>query len=439
MDSKKPEKKSFDYKWVIAGLCFLMIFTCLGFCSSNKSLYITAITEALDVKRSAFALSDSIRFIATSIFNIFFGSMVAKFGTKKLIGAGFVCLITAMLLYSIAPNIYVFYIGGFLLGMGFSWTSTTMVGCVVNKWCKENRGTVMGAVLAANGFGGALAAQIVSPIIYEEGNPFGYRNAYRLVALIVFCVGVVVMIFFRENPKNYVQTGEVVHKKKARGAGWIGMDYSEAKTKGYFYVGAVCIFLTGMVLQGITGVAAAHMRDVGLDAGFVATALSVHSLALAAFKFLTGIIYDHKGLRFTVNMCAISGVAVMLMLAIITPSPLGKVLAVLYSIFSSLALPLETIMLPIYANDLFGEKSFNKILGIFVSVNTAGYAVGSPLVNLGYDINGTYTPILIILTVVMAITVVMLQFVISAANKERLRILREAAVLEEKNEGKLVK
>nr|MBQ4320333.1 MFS transporter [Clostridia bacterium] len=429
-------KKQFklEYKWVIAGLCFLMIFTCLGFCSSNKSLYITAITDALGVKRSAFALSDSIRFISTSIFNIFFGSMVAKFGTKKLIGAGFVCLISAMLIYSFAPSIYFFYIGGFLLGMGFSWTSTTMVGCVVNKWCKENRGTVMGAVLAANGFGGALAAQIVAPIIYEEGNPFGYRNAYRLVALIVFCVGVIVMLFFRENPKGQEGTATVVHKKKARGQGWVGIDYNEAKTMWYFYAGAIFIFLTGMVLQGITGVAAAHMRDIGLDAGFVASALSVHSLALAFFKFATGIIYDHKGLRFTVNICAITGVVVMLMLAFITPSPLGKVLAVLYSIFSSLALPLETIMLPIYANDLFGEKSFNKILGIFVSVNTAGYAVGSPLVNLGYDINGTYTPILIVMTVVMIITVIGLQFVITAANKQREIVLKKAAEEEAKAE-----
>lgn len=35
----------------------------------------------------------------------------------------------------------------------------------------------LGFVLAANGLGGALAAQVVTPIIYQEGNPFGYRNA----------------------------------------------------------------------------------------------------------------------------------------------------------------------------------------------------------------------------------------------------------------------
>ena len=67
-------KKRLDYKWVIVGLCFLMVFTNLGFCSSNKSLYLSAITEALGIKRSVFSIADSCRFVTTAIINLFFGS-----------------------------------------------------------------------------------------------------------------------------------------------------------------------------------------------------------------------------------------------------------------------------------------------------------------------------------------------------------------------------
>ncbi len=42
---------------------------------------------------------------------------------------------------------------------------------------------------------------------------------------------------------------------------------------------------------------AAHMKDVGLDAAFVATVLSTGSLSLAVFKFLTGFMYDRFGQR----------------------------------------------------------------------------------------------------------------------------------------------
>ena len=167
------EKKKLNYKWVVIAACFLMIFTCLGFGSSTKPLFLGPITEALGIKRSLFSINDSFRYITTSIVNIFFGALIAKFGPKKLIGFGFLSLMCSALCYALAPNIFVFYIGGMLLGMGFSFTGTTMVGYVVNKWCKRNKGTIMGAVLASNGLGGALSVfmfiitGILSVIVYK--------------------------------------------------------------------------------------------------------------------------------------------------------------------------------------------------------------------------------------------------------------------------------
>lgn len=417
----KKETK-FDYKWIIIALCFLMVFTCLGFCSSNKSLYIGAITDALGIKRGAFALNDSVRFITTAVINLFFGSLVSRFGTKKLICAGFLCLITSMLVYSFATSVPVFCIGGALLGLGLSWTTTTMVGCVVTKWSHENKGTIMGAILAANGLGGALAAQIVTPIIYEEENAFGYRTAYRLVAIILAFVAVFILVLFRENPKNHDGSKFVVPKKKSRGQAWVGMDFSEAVKKRFFYSALVCIFLTGFILQGVTGVSGAHMRDVGLDAAYIATMMSLHSIALTGFKFLTGVIYDKFGLRITISTCSAASLVTMVSLALLAPTTTGKILAVVYSVISSLALPLETIMLPIYAGDLFGEKSFNKIMGIFVSANTAGYALGSVMMNSIFDIFGSYNPGFIICAIAMFLVIIALQFVITAAHRARKEI-----------------
>jgi len=422
------KKRQFDYKWVIIALSFLMVFITLGFCSSNKSLYITAITDALHIKRSAFSINDTFRYVATATMNIFFGSLVMRFGTKKLICFGFCSMILACLVNSFASNIFGFYLGGALLGIGFSLTGTTMVGCVVNKWSRENKGTIMGFILAANGLGGALAAQIVTPIIYDETNAFGYRNAYRLVSVILLATVILIAVFFRENPKNYDNSLPVVSKKKGRGQSWVGMDIKEAKKKPYFYIAGICILLTGFVLNGITGVFAAHLKDVGLDTSFIAIVLSAHSIALTVFKFGTGISYDRFGLRFTMNVCSITAVIVTLLLAFVTNSTTGMVLALIYGIFSSLALPLEAIMVPIYASDLFGQKSFDQIMGLFVSFNVAGFAIGSPAANLCYDIFGTYNPILYIGAAVMLVITVCMQFVLNAAGRERKRIETEEAL-----------
>lgn len=409
------KRKKFDYKWIIVGLSFLMVMICLGFCSSPKSLYIAPVTKALGIDRGIFSINDSMRFITTAVINIFFGALINRFGPKKLIFAGFSCLILSQLIYSFASNVFVFYLGGILLGLGLSWTTTTMVGSIVNRWCSEGKGTIMGAVLAANGIGGAIAIQIITPII--ESGDFGYRIAYRVVALILALVCTLIMLFFKNNPKDFDSSKIEVHKKKSRGREWTGIEYSRAVKMPYFYFSLICIFLTGLVLQSVTGVAAAHMNDVGLDPSFVGKVLSFHSLVLAGFKFLTGFMYDKFGLRTTVNVCSFTSVIVMILLSLITNSIMGKIFAVIYGIFSSLALPLETIMLPIYAGDLFGQKSFNKILGIFVSVNTAGYAVGAPMINLIFDKFGSYNPGFIFCAVLMIGITIAMQFIISKAHK----------------------
>ena len=423
---ESDNKPAFDYKWVIVGVCFAMIMITLGFCSSTKSLYLDVVTQSLGIDRSLFSLNDTCRFVANAVVNLFFGALVHRFGTKKLMLAGILCLTAAMLCYATATNLLLFYLGGTLLGIGFSWTGTTMVGCVIGKWCRENRGTIMGAVLAANGVGGAVAIQLLAPIIEAGGEH--YRNAYLISGAAVLAVGLIILLFMREAPKNLdTNTAAATKQRKKRGNTWVGIEFSRAKGLSYFYVALACIFLTGFCLQGISGIAKAHMRDVGLSAEYVAYALSFHSLSLACFKFLTGFIYDKLGLRFTTTMCSVTASVVILLLALVTNSPVGMVLAMLYSIFSSLALPLETIMLPIYASDLFGERAYEKMLGIFVSVNVMGYATGAPLVNLCFDILGTYTPILIACAGIMLFVTIVMQLVISRAHGMQKKVENELA------------
>jgi len=57
-----------------------------------------------------------------------------------------------------------------------------------------------------------------------------------------------------------------------------------------------------------------------------------------------------------------------------------------------------------------------------VSFNTTGYAVGNPLMNLAYDLTGSYTNIMVVMCGIMVVVSVVMQFVITAAHKERARV-----------------
>lgn len=401
------------YKWVVAAACFVMIFVGLGFCSSNKSMYLGAITQALGIKRSLFSLNDSFRFISTAVVNLFFGALIGKFGSRKLVGAGFVCMAASVTVNVFAVQVWQFWIGGVLLGVGLSFCSTTMVSYLVGRWMPEKRGTVTGAILCANGLGGALAAQIVNPMINDPANAFGYRRAYTMVAILVLVVGCAVTVFVREPA---AQAGPAQAKKK-RGRQWTGITLRQALKKPYFYAAGACVLLTGMALQGIHGIAATHMYDVGLNKNYVATVLSVSSLVLTGSKFLVGFSYDKLGLRITVTISDLFGCAAFLCLAFVGSANVGNVLAMGYGVMASLALPLETVLVPLIAADLFGEKEFAKLLGIFVSLNTAGYALGTPVANLVFEAFGSYSPVLVLFGIMMAVIALAFQFIMNGAGK----------------------
>ena len=381
MDMQEPTLRGERYTRVIVVLCFLMIFTALGFASSTRSLFVVPVTGALGIERSVYSVTDTLRFVSTSVVNLFFGVLIARFGARRLIGAGFFLLVLWAVLSAVGSHVLVFYLAGICLGAGLSFTTTSMVGYVVSRRCSKNRGTVMGAVLAANGLGGALATQLVTPLLYGD-EPFFYRRAYVMIAAVLFGVGLLIFLLFRNSPDKEETLASPSRERQE--------DHASPLSRGIFLAVAACIFFSGFVLQGITGVAAAHMSDVGVDAAYIATVLSIHSLILAGSKFLNGFLYDHFGIAVTVTTAVGASVLVMLSLIFLGSAPI--LLGMGYAVFAALALPLETVMLPIYARRFFGDGQFDRVLGVFVSVNTAGYALGAPIINLCYDLTGSYLP-----------------------------------------------
>lgn len=406
------------YRWIVVAACFLIAFTGLGFCSGTKSLYLAPITEATGLKRSVFSLSDSCRYVTTAIVNLFFGAHLARFGARKLLAAGYLCLIAFTAIYATASAAWAFCLGGVCLGMGLSWMGTAMIGHVISAWFRENRGTVMGVALAANGVGSALATQIVSPIINRPGDAFGYRKAYLLTAVLLAAIGAVILLVFREYPSG----GKPAPASRSRrpSQSWSGISAQEAFHSGYFFAAVLCVFLTGMCLQSVSGIGAAHMRDMGLESAFIAGVVSLHSVTLSLAKMLVGYLHDRIFLRRTLTLCCLLSVVSIILLMCVTPG--AKWIAMVYGPMMSLALPLETIILPLLAADLFGEQNFERLMGIFISASTTGFALGAPLSNLCFDLTGSYRLMLIIAALIMAGVTLAYQFILPAAWRKRAEV-----------------
>ncbi len=171
------------------------------------------------------------------------------------------------------------------------------------------------------------------------------------------------------------------------------------------------------MLASVGAITTPHFTDIGLSPSFVANTVSIMAIALAAFKLLSGVIYDRMGIRISTNICLISMVIAKILLFFITNSFPGKILTIVYCLVNALASPIETVMLPILALDIFGQKCYNNTLGILTSVATVGQTLGTPLLNLFYDHYKNYNSVFLYSTLVSVLVVIIMNFAMKQGAK----------------------
>ena len=210
--------------------------------------------------------------------------------------------------------------------------------------------------------------------------------------------------------------------------------------RAFFALRAVIAFVLLMALivfslQGLVFISTPHLYDVGLEKPFVANIATMSSLCLMGSKFLSGWLYAHKGMRLTMSIGFGASFVSLAALFFVSNTPLGRTLAVGRVVFSAMAMPLETVMITLFAVELFGNKAFDKIVGMFSAASTAGFALGAPFSNFFYDLNGNYNVPFAVFFVIMIFVTVTMEIVLTRANRDRKIILAEAekaAAAEEK-------
>ena len=165
------------------------------------------------------------------------------------------------------------------------------------------------------------------------------------------------------------------------------------------------------------------MTDLGISPAFIATMATVGSLSLTLAKLLVGATYDKWGLRVALLMCQISALVTFTLKGMLTNSPIGLVFAVVATVLSNIAMPLETVRIPLMTNDLFGSASYSKVLGILMAMNSLGLCLGSPLGEFLRRIAGSYRSCFWLFSIVLVVVIVTFQFVLRAANKQKDAIL----------------
>jgi len=391
-------KRTGEYKLVILVFAFLMVFFCCGVCLGNKSLYFAAVTEAMGFKRSVYSLSGIISLLPATVANLYFGYLICRFGPKAMITAGIAVSCVGFWLYTVSESIWGFFLGGILVTVGSTFLGTSMACTLIKRWFSKNVGKYTGIVLAANGFGSALAAQLVSPVLNDPGDPYGFRRVYMMFIPLLVILGAAFLIFLKDNPKDgpVLPAQELKKHRKRIPEG----KHAPRKPDWVFCFICAAIFLFFMLIQSVYGTYAVYMKDAGLSAGQIATVASILTLCLAASKMIVGFLFDRWGLFPVLAMC-MAAFVVSIGILLYLPFAPTAFLAILFAVLIALSMPLETVCIALIVSEYSGGGNFEKRLGIVSAVGSIGSAVGTPLLNLCYDVSGSYTLVLMVWAVLM--------------------------------------
>ena len=166
------------FAWVVLIIAFISMVVCWGAWYSF-GIFLKPLLEEFGCTR-AMATGPTVLFhLFHGLFSIYLGSIVGRYGPKKVIplfgalmGVGFISV-------SQATKLWHFYLSyGLIAGIGSAVVYVPYV-TTVNYWFVKRRGMVMGLLVSGIGVGMMLGPPVVQMLISHVG----WRHSYVLIGL----------------------------------------------------------------------------------------------------------------------------------------------------------------------------------------------------------------------------------------------------------------
>ncbi len=413
-ENKVSNKKGFHYGWVIVFVGFLSMWFITCIFSSAAGMMVTPVTEEMGISRSRFTMASTACSIAGMFMSTSIGRVFRKYSVKKTMLAGSALYAACYAAYGIAPNIYVFYVIGFISGFAMIMSSMVAVSTLLARWFDEKRGLAVALASTGSGVGGV----VMNPLIGNLVTSIGWRKTYFVLGAMIAVVMIPAILFLiRETPQ---EMGLEPYGKKAVKEGEApveeaGYTAAEARLTPMYWLWIPVVLIVSAVCNCIMQHTVAYATDMGFDYGVAAGIASVLTAGLAIWKLVMGQLYDSIGSRKAATL-SLSVYTLVLILYTIS----SKEMAIIYYIGTALfgmGGSFATIAYSVVVQDVFGKKDFATIYGSINVFASVGGAIGSPVVAAVFDTLGTYKPAWAFLAALMFVNVILVNLMFKSKDK----------------------
>ncbi len=381
---EKQRKTKIHYGWVIVAAGLMM--TCAqGIYGSCASVFIKPVCAQLGFLRSEFTLYITINSIISAVMLPVYGSVINRWGVKRVCLTSAVVCGSVLMLYSFAESLWHFYALAVVGGLFVNGFSVMAVSILVNNWFESRKGLATGIALC----GSALMAALIVPLSNKVIEAMDWRAAYRFQSLCFLGILLPTVLFLvKDKPR---QKGLAPY-----GAGEIAVVLSSDAPAGVLFGDAVkcsSFYLLAFAAFGMTFCQSGHysavipfLTDEGFSSGFASLVSSLMMVLLTAWKVGLGFVLDKTGpVKGSIFIGITSVLCPLTALLIHIPA-----MPYVYAVILAVSTTGPTILLTFLVSSYFGRRDYSRIYSVVSMFSYAGSAASAPLLNLTYDKTGTY-------------------------------------------------
>ncbi len=370
---------------VLAGALLMFAY---GLSNNALSYMVAPVSEGIGCSRAAFNLYYTIMSIVGFLAAPFFGHLLDRIPIQRLLLTGAVIGGGCLAAFSFCRVIPAFY--GIAVVLGLIQNGCTQMSAVVliNRSFTSGSGSAIGLAMAGTG----VCSVILSLVLPNFIERFGWENAYRLQGISWFAVMLFACMLAREGhngAKEEAKEGGVSEEDLE------GVSYKEAVKSPSLYLLMLCVTvinMTSLFLQHMP----AYFVELGATPVIAGTIMSVFSIFLIVCKISLGSLFDKLGPIRTTCVAFTSFALSMWVMS------LGDIrLLYVAAAMAAFGMSSTTVLVPLVTKHIFGRKEYAPIWGMITMATAIGGAVGSPAWGLVYDLLGSYRPAVLLAPVLV--------------------------------------
>ncbi|MGC3982153.1 MAG: MFS transporter [Steroidobacteraceae bacterium] len=401
------QQKKFYYGWFVAMASALGIASSIGaFVAATIGLLIGPLGAEYGWTKTQIVLAPSWATGATILVAPFLGSLVDKFGARRIIGISFV--IEAIIIasfYFINDSLPQFYARYFLFAILATGTTAIAFAKLIARWFDKRRGLAMGIVLAGQGLGSFVWLRATQWLI----DMHGWRETCLYLAAYVALVALpIIMLVVRESPQSIglnvdgvSDVDAAINTPAAREL--TGQTRAEAMRIPQFWLIAITNLLLGFGMNAVIINAVPIMTTQGATVQTAAAVVSTLFLALVVGRISSGWFMD----RFFAPHVAIGYLLLPIIGVTVLSQNASGLNAYIGVMLVGLATGAEVDVIAYVTSRYFGLKQYSAIYAVYYSMFNIGSAVGPVVVSGMAESQGSYAQPLYLVVGIIAVCCVL--------------------------------